>query len=56
MRVRLADARREMRAEAKFRYVVVNDRLSDAIARLRAIVMAEHCRVLPGGKALRRPL
>lgn len=53
MRVRLAAARREMRSATEFRYVVVNDRLSDAFAKLRAIVTAEHCRVVCCGNILK---
>ena len=41
---RLKNAARELKAWRDFRYVVVNDRLEQAYKRLRAIVIAEHCR------------
>lgn len=42
--LRLRNALREMQSWREFRYVVVNDRLEQAYKRLRAIVIAEHCR------------
>ena len=47
VRARLALARRELRCVPEYDYVVVNDRLPVAIAQLRAIIMAERCRVRP---------
>ena len=44
IKIRLANASREMKAWRDFRYVVVNDRLEQAYKRLRSIVIAEHCR------------
>jgi len=44
IKIRLKNAAREMKAWRDFRYVVVNDRLEQAYKRLRAIVIAEHCR------------
>ncbi|MBI4227036.1 MAG: guanylate kinase [Candidatus Omnitrophica bacterium] len=47
IRARLALARRELRCVPEYDYVVVNDRLDDAVAQLEAIIMAERCRVRP---------
>lgn len=44
--LRLKNAAREMAHARAYRYLVVNDRLAEALARLKAIVLAEHCRVL----------
>lgn len=43
---RLHNAAGEMRQWRDYRYLVVNDALEDAVARLRAIRLAEHCRVI----------
>lgn len=47
LRVRLTNAREEMRRQDEFDYLVVNDedRLDDAVERVRAIVLAEKCRL-----------
>lgn len=47
IQTRLALARRELRCIPEYDYVVVNDRLEDATAQLRAILTAERCRVRP---------
>jgi len=41
---RLREARDEMRAAPHFDYLVVNDRFEDALAAVRSIIAAEHCR------------
>ena len=46
VRQRIRNAATELRCWRKFRYLVINDRLPDARARLRAIVAAEKCRVV----------
>jgi len=47
IRERLVLARLELRCVPEYDYVVVNDRLRDAVAQLQAIVKAERCRVRP---------
>lgn len=42
--LRLRNAREEMEARHAFDYIVVNDRLSKAVADLKAIVRAQRCR------------
>ena len=44
MERRLKNAEREMACGTQYRYRIVNDCLEDAVARLRAIVLSEHCR------------
>jgi guanylate kinase len=44
---RLKNAGGEMAGASRYQYRMVNDRLEDAVARLRAIVLAEHCRGMP---------
>lgn len=46
IRRRIRNAAAELRCWKQFRYLVVNDRLSEARARLRAIVAAEKCRIV----------
>ncbi|MBI2437945.1 MAG: guanylate kinase [Lentisphaerae bacterium] len=46
IRLRLKNAAREMACARAYRYLVINDRLAEALKSLRAIVRAEHCRVL----------
>jgi guanylate kinase len=41
---RLSNARQEMARVNKYEYVIINDRLEDAVDRLRAIVLAERSR------------
>ena len=41
---RLQNAGGEMAGASRYRYQIINDCLEDAVARLRAIVLAEHCR------------
>jgi len=45
---RLEVARRELEALPLFDYLVLNERLEDAVAELRSIVVATRCRVIPG--------
>ena len=47
LRIRLANAREEMRRQEEFDYLVFNDenRLDDAAERVKAIVLAEKCRL-----------
>lgn len=47
IQARLALARRELRCVPEYDYVVVNDRLDDAVDQLTAIITAERCRVRP---------
>lgn len=47
IRARLALATRELRCVPEYDYVVVNDRLTVAVAQLTAIITAERCRVRP---------
>jgi guanylate kinase len=44
---RLKNARVEMAQWRDYQYLVINDQLDRAYAELRAVVMAEHCRILP---------
>lgn len=46
---RLAIAREEMRLAPRYDYLVVNDRLPEAVERLRAIILAERVRIRPPG-------
>ncbi len=43
IRERLAIAEREYRNVSEYDYVVVNDNVEDAVSRLQAILIAEHC-------------
>lgn len=45
---RLDIAREEMRAARGYDYLVVNDLVEDAAAALRAIILAERCRIVKG--------
>jgi guanylate kinase len=45
MQKRLARAREEMRAVPEFDYLIVNDRLADAVSEFQAIIRAERARV-----------
>ncbi len=42
--IRLANAREELRAVDEYRYLIVNDRLGEAVESLAAIIIAERCR------------
>lgn len=44
VRMRLNNARKEMACVDAYDYLVVNDRLDDAVASLRSIIVAERCR------------
>ena len=44
IKTRLANARHELRALPEYEYAVVNNELDQAVAALRAIVVAERCR------------
>lgn len=46
MAVRLRNAREELRHWREYRYLLINDRLDEAYAELKSIVVAEHCRNL----------
>lgn len=46
IRQRIRNAAAELHCRRKFRYLVINDRLQDARARLRAIIAAEKCRIV----------
>jgi len=45
IRTRLRNARRELRFLPKYDYLVINDKLADALCELEAIVIAEHRRL-----------
>jgi guanylate kinase len=42
--LRLMNAEAEMARAGEYDYLVVNDTVAEAVARLKAIRMAEHCR------------
>ncbi len=42
--IRLANARKELACRDRYEYLVVNDILQEAVASLRAIIIAERCR------------
>ncbi len=44
VKLRLANAKEEMQAESMYDYVVVNDNLDQAVALIKAIIIAERCR------------
>ena len=44
LRVRLENAREEIAAAKTYDYLVVNDELDDAVARVQAVILAERCR------------
>lgn len=46
-RIRLATAEREMQRVSEYDYVIVNDRLDQAVTDLKAIISAERLRVCP---------
>ncbi|HOW89383.1 MAG TPA: guanylate kinase [Elusimicrobiales bacterium] len=54
MKVRFGTARKELRESVRFDYLVVNDRLSDAVSDVRKIADAEMMRVSRRGTELRR--
>jgi len=53
--VRLNNARKEMACAGAYDYLIVNDRLDDAVESLRSIVIAERCRQrrTPDGQPIR---
>lgn len=44
LRVRLANADKEMQAAAAYTYLIVNDRLEQAVLALKSVILAERCR------------
>lgn len=44
VRTRLANARAEMKEAGGYDYLIINDRLSEAVTMLKAIILAERCR------------
>ena len=52
--MRLNNALDEMKAAKEYEYIIVNDRLQDAVELLTAIIWAERARAhrLPSGKAI----
>jgi guanylate kinase len=44
VKYRLSNARRDMEESHWYHYVIMNDRIEDAIEKLRAIIIAERCR------------
>ncbi len=44
IRLRLANARRDIEEAHWYHYVIVNERIEDAIEKLKAIIIAERCR------------
>ncbi len=48
IRYRLANARRDIEEADWYHYLIVNDRIEDAIDKLKAIIIAERCRKLKG--------
>jgi guanylate kinase len=44
VKYRLSNARRDMEESHWYHYVIINDRIEDAIEKLRAIIIAERCR------------
>jgi guanylate kinase len=43
--LRLLNARKEMAQQPSYKYAVTNDAVSDAVDAIRAILLAEHCRI-----------
>jgi guanylate kinase len=48
IRYRLASARRDIEEAHWYHYLIVNERIEDAIDKLKAIIIAERCRKLKG--------
>jgi guanylate kinase len=44
LRVRLANAEKEMQAAAAYTYLIINDRLEQAVLALKSVIIAERCR------------
>ena len=44
VRLRLANARREMQDAGRYDYLIINDRLEEAVQDLRSVIIAERCR------------
>jgi guanylate kinase len=44
VKYRLSNARRDMEESHWYHYVIINDRIEDAIEKLKAIIIAERCR------------
>jgi guanylate kinase len=44
VKFRLSNARKDMEEASGYHYVIVNDRVEDAIEKLKSIIIAERCR------------
>jgi guanylate kinase len=42
--IRLRNAEKELRASPDYTYLIVNDRLSEAVLAMKSIIIAERCR------------
>ncbi len=46
IKFRLSNARRDMEEAYRYHYVIINDRIEDAVEKLRCIIVGERCRKL----------
>lgn len=44
VKFRLSNAKRDMEEAYGYHYVIINDRVEDAIEKLKSIIIAERCR------------
>jgi len=44
VKFRLSDARKDMEEAQGYHYVIINDRMEDALEKLKSILVAERCR------------